>query len=574
MASIKGNNDKVQHILLELMVEQMYFTVPINIAVSFLVGIVIAPNFGVINVALWVIMGMTIGVGRVILFKRIMPNYLATQQYLKITKIIAGVLIIGGLHWGLAAWFFLDPQDPNIFLFVAVAILGMVSASLANLSAIPILWLLYTSTVFIFVVARMIVLENWPVVVMGCLFVFGLWGLSRQLGQQILASITKDFQNSELLEEIKKAKEKVEQTSLEKSRFMAATSHDLRQPLHAQGLLLAAMKGRIETDEQKNLLNKIIRSNKSLNLLFDSLLEISQLDANTIQVNKSHQSFFTLCEDLMSEFEPAAREKSLSLELVGNNCTVFSDPVLLKRIIRNLLSNAIKYTQHGGVILKLEHENEAVILSVIDTGIGIPESKYKAVFDEYVQLNNKTRDRNKGVGLGLALVKRMCALLKHRIELVSILDKGSCFTLTVPVGDSSKIVKVEKEYHLSNVKGLTIFVIDDEEPILDSMRILESDWECCFKLFSSFEQAQLFSQSDGSKPDVIVSDYRLSETMSGIDVITKLRTLYQCDIPALLISGDTDSKLLSEVQSSGLYMLHKPIDAEQLKAVIAILGNH
>jgi len=167
----------------------------------------------------------------------------------------------------------------------------------------------------------------------------------------------------------------------------------------------------------------------------------------------------------------------------------------------------------------------------------------------------------------------MCALLSYKIELDSILGKGSCFKLTVPLGDSSKIVKIEKKQRLSNVKGLTIFVIDDEEPVLDSMRILEPDWECRFKLFSSFEQAELFFQKNKSKPDVIVSDYRLSETMSGIDVITKLRTLYQHEIPSLLISGDTDSTLFSEVQSSGLYMLHKPIDAEKLKEVIAILAN-
>jgi len=242
-------------------------------------------------------------------------------------------------------------------------------------------------------------------------------------------------------------------------------------------------------------------------------------------------------------------------------------------MIRNLVSNAIKHTHEGGVTLKLEHNDDSAILAVIDTGIGIASSEHSAIFDEYVQLNNKTRDRNKGVGLGLALVKRMCALLGHNIEVESTLGKGSCFKLTIPIGESSKIAQIEKDHHVSSVKGLTVFVIDDEEPILDSMKALENDWECRFELFVSLADAQLFAKTHDIKPDVIVTDYRLADDITGIDVIERLRVLYHENIPALLISGDTDSRLLKEVQTSGQYMLHKPIDAEQLKAAISILGN-
>ena len=159
----------------------MYLTVPVNIAVSLLVGVVIASTFGTLNVVLWVALGILIGAGRVMLFKRIMPHYLSTHQYQRMTIIITLMLIIGGCHWGLAAWFFLDPQYPDIYLFVAIAILGMVSASLANLSALPTLWLVYAASVFTFVVAKMISLENWSVSIMSCIFIVGLWGLSRKI---------------------------------------------------------------------------------------------------------------------------------------------------------------------------------------------------------------------------------------------------------------------------------------------------------------------------------------------------------------------------------------------------------
>ena len=421
-------NPKCHHALLALMVEQMYLTVPINLAVSLLVSVVIAPTFGVLAVSLWFLMGAVIGIGRVLLFKQIIPTYLEAKQYKKITNIIAFALFLGGLHWGAAGWFFLDPQNSDIYLFVAVAILGMVSASLANLSALPYLWLMHAVTVFVFVIARMVSLNNWPVVVMSCLFVFGLWKLSKKLGEQILASITIDFKNAELLQEVEMAKAAVEKTSIEKSRFMAATSHDLRQPLHAQGLFLSAFKTHLTTQAQLDILDKVVQSNQALNSMFDSLLEISQLDANTIKVNRSHQSLMVLCEGLLSEFELFARDKGLTLTLEGDDCVVFSDPVLLKRVIRNLVSNAVKYTQKGSVTLQIDAGSQSVQLSIIDTGIGIVESELETVFDEYVQLNNKKRDRNKGVGLGLALVKKMCQLLDHDISVVSKLGNGTCFT--------------------------------------------------------------------------------------------------------------------------------------------------
>jgi len=483
-------NPKYRHVLLELMVEQMYLTVPINLAVSLLVSLVIAPTFGVLPVSIWFLVGVFIGVGRVLLFKQIIPPSLAAKQYKKITNIIGVMLFVGGLHWGAAGWFFLDSQNSNIYLFMAVAILGMVSASLANLSALPRLWLMYAVTIFAFVIARMISLNNWPVVVMSCLFIFGLWALSKKLGEQILASITKDFKNAELLQEVEIAKAKVEKTSIEKSRFMAAISHDLRQPLHAQGLFLYAMEEKLDKDEHKEILNKIILSNNELNSLFDSLLEISQLDAQTVKVNKSHQSLFSLCKNLITEYEQEAREKSISLDISGCDYTVFSDPVLLKRIIRNLLSNALKHTEQGSVKLNIEQAGDNVILSVIDTGIGIPQSEHQAIFDEYVQLNNKARDRSKGVGLGLALAKRICNLLGHTIEVQSSLGNGACFKLTVALGDANKIITQTQPIKTTKIEGLTIFVIDDEIEILESMKLLESSWSCQFELFSSMQELQ------------------------------------------------------------------------------------
>jgi len=566
-------NDKHQHALLELLVEQMYLTVPISLGVSLLVAIVVAPEFGTALTSIWFIYGLLVGVGRYIYFKKVMPKKMADSQYQTITRFIAFALFLAGLQWGFAGYFFVDPQHPNIYLFVAIAILGMVSASLSNLSVMPNLWLLFATTVFTFIIARMISLGNWSTVLMSIFFVLGLWALSRKLGQQISQSITMDFQNAELLAQVNKAKEVAEKNSLEKSRFLAATSHDLRQPLHAQGLYLAALKEQLNTQEQTSLLNKVNLSNQALNTLFESLLEISQLDANSVDVNCSHLPLIGLCQDIVTEFEPLADDKGLRIDLFKNDCTVFTDPVLFKRIIRNLLSNALKYTNEGGVTLEVEQANDVVILSIIDTGIGIPASEQETIFEEYVQLDNKKRDRLKGVGLGLALVQRMCKLLDHKINVVSEPGKGSCFSLTLPLGDPNKQIQAEHKTQTSSVQGLNIFVIDNDQSILDSMNTLQSDWQCNFELFSDVEQIEAFISNNDEIPDAIVSDYRLADDIDGIELITKIRNFYQKHIPALLISGDTDKDLFDQTQNSDLYLLHKPINAEKLKLAIAILAR-
>ena len=569
----KAMNPRFQHALLDLMVEQMYYTVPVAIMVSLLMGFVIAPTYGVLIVSLWVTFGVLIGIGRVVIFKRFMPAFLARQQYQLAINVIVLALVLSGLHWGAAAWFFLDPQNPDIYLFVAVVILGMVSASLANLSAFPYLWLLHSVIVFVFVIARMVFYDYWSGVIASVVFIGGLWGLSRKLGDQILSSITKDFENAQLLEEVNIAKEIAEQANVDKSRFMAATSHDLRQPLYAQSLLLAALKDQLTTDVQADIMIKLSQSNQALNSLFESLLEISQLDANTIKVNRSHQSLLDISEDLISEFEALAIERGLTLDLQGDDVAVWVDPILLKRIVRNLLSNALKYTQDGGAMLRIEQDHKSASLSVVDTGLGISESDQSRIFDEYVQLNNQARDRNKGVGLGLALVKRMCLLLDHEIKLTSTLGEGTCFSISLPLGDASKMVSIKTEASGLSVEGLTIFVIDDDIPILDSMRQLEPSWGCRFKLFSSILEVSSYIKNNNDRPDVIVSDYRLAGSVTGIDVINQCQAHYGADIPAMLITGDTDPELLSEIEHIGIHILHKPIDAEKLKAVLAILAN-
>ncbi len=399
----------------------------------------------------------------------------------------------------------------------------------------------------------------------------GLAPLCLYLGKQIEKSITLDLRNAELLEEVSEAKEKAVKANLAKSQFLASASHDLRQPLHAQGILLEALSLRLKDSEHSGLLEKTIQSNDALHSLFEALLEISQLDAGTITVNISHQSVTKICQQVIDEYQLIAQQKGLFIKLTGEDCTAMTDPILINRVLRNLLSNAIKFTQTGGVKIHVQCDNEKVFIRVSDTGIGIPLSKQQHIFDEYYQLDNKARDRTKGIGLGLALVRRMCELLRHDIQVESVVNKGTSFQLTLQVGDINKIITKQDESIADSIEHLKILLIDDEQPILDAMTVMLTDWSCYPRAFVNLTTAEKWIDENHYVPDLIISDYRLKDDITGLDAIRRLRKKLANDIPALLISGDTDPELLESIHRQDFYMLHKPLKATQLKKVIRVL---
>jgi len=282
---------KVEIALLELAATQIRQTLVTNIIASILVGFVLAPTFGVINVGLWVAAGIALSVARIRFAKTIELGDLIAKQYQSTLIRLQFSVFLSGLHWGSAGWFFLNPSYPDDYIFVYITIIGMVSASLTSLCAIHKFWVTFAITVFVCVIVRIGEISGWPIVVMSCVFMFGMLGLSKTLSKRISESIITSFENKDLLEDVRLAKDLADQSNLEKSRFMAAASHDLRQPLQAQGLLLEALKGQLKDDAQQELLAKINNSNNALNKLFGSLMEISQLDANTVTVNLSHQPF-------------------------------------------------------------------------------------------------------------------------------------------------------------------------------------------------------------------------------------------------------------------------------------------
>jgi two-component system, sensor histidine kinase len=345
------------------------------------------------------------------------------------------------------------------------------------------------------------------------------------------------------------------QESYAKSRFLAAASHDLRQPLHALGLFIAQLRGHMKSAEGSRLVERVDAAVLAMNELFNALLDISKLDAGVLAPN-------------IIEFPVAtAREKGLSFQLVGSSSWTRSDPILLERIVLNLVSNAVRYTPTGTVVVGCRRRGGRLDIEVWDSGPGIPEDQQRNIFGEFYRLAGD--NTHGGLGLGLAIVDRLCNLLGHPIRLVSTVGKGSRFSVTVPIAAArAQIAELPAQPVAVDVtRGKLVIVIDDDALVLHSMGGLLRNWGCHVVAAATPDEA-FVDLGPEDQPDLIICDYRLANGQSGIAAIADLRKVYGAAVPAFLISGDIAPERLREARESGHHLLHKPLGAMALRAMI------
>jgi signal transduction histidine kinase/CheY-like chemotaxis protein len=361
-----------------------------------------------------------------------------------------------------------------------------------------------------------------------------------------------------------------------KSRFLAAASHDLRQPLHALGLFVAQLRVRMSAAKQRWVVGRIDTALAAMNELFNALLDISKLDAGVLTPNITEFPMAKLLTQIESTFAGAVQEKGLSLRITGTAAWVRSDFILLERILLNLVSNAVRYTSHGGLLVGCRKRGGQLHIEVWDTGPGIPEDQRRKIFGEFYRLGEPDRDRRAGLGLGLAIVDRLSQLLDHPVELVSILGRGSRFSVAVPIvaartqmPELPALVRALPEIS----KGKLVVVIDDDPLVLDGMGSMLRSWGCRVVAGGSDSAALIGLASYDSPPDLIISDFCLLDGKTGIEVITRLRSEFCTEIPAFLISGDTNPEPLSEARASGFHLLHKPVDPMTLRAMLNQMLN-
>jgi signal transduction histidine kinase/integral membrane sensor domain MASE1 len=380
------------------------------------------------------------------------------------------------------------------------------------------------------------------------------------------------LENVRLFEALQASTRELDEANRAKSRFIAAASHDLRQPLHALGLFVARLQGRVKAAERSRIVEQIDASVAAMNELFNDLLDMSKLDSGVLAPNISEFPIAQLLERTESTFSAAARKKGLSLRIVRNSGWVRSDFILLERILLNLVSNAVRYTARGKVVVGCRLRGRHLRIDVFDRGPGIPEDEHISIFREFYQLGDPRRERQGGMGLGLAIVDRLCRLLKHEIDLASALGKGSRFSVLVPsVAARAWIVDPKDSVHPTpdSIGGKLVVVIDDDPLVLDSTGGLLRSWGCQVLTAGSARVALAGLADCNQSPDLIISDYQLSDGQTGIVAIEELRKSLNLPIPAFLISGDTAPERMREARTSGYHLLHKPVRPRALRAMLS-----
>lgn len=498
--------------------------------------------------------------------------------------------LVSGCLWGLAGILFIFPAYRQEELFVILVLVLVGTSAVADLSVyLPAFYAMILPILGMMAVRMLTAgtLVHWVIAIS----LFGGWGvllpLARHLNQVIRDSLALRFKSEALLQAVtrqkelaetararaEEAREAAERANLSKSRFLAAASHDLRQPLHALGLFVAALQSNIATPEGKRLVDNIQASVTAMEGLFNSLLDISRLDAGVITPHLRDVPIAPLLERIALDYRPAADGKGVAFRVRPCAAAVHTDPVLLERMLRNLVSNAIRYTQRGGVLVGCRRRGATVWFEVWDTGQGIPEDKREEIFQEFVQLHNPERDRNKGLGLGLAIVRRLATLLGYPIELHSRPGRGSMFRLAVPAGQLPKRKTRSLVDAVSGdlLAGACMLVIDDDPAVLQGMQELLATWGCKAICAESGQEAAQRLEAAECTPELVISDYRLRDGENGAEVIQQVQQVLGEMVPGILITGDTAPDRLREARDSGYMLLHKPVAPAKLRAALQSL---
>lgn len=367
-----------------------------------------------------------------------------------------------------------------------------------------------------------------------------------------------------------KAKENAEEVSASKSRFLAAASHDLRQPMQALAMFVEVLAGRRHDKESRDIIEKIQASSKSLESLLNSLLDISKLEADLVEPEVRRFTIGELTSRLAEEIKPLAERKGLTLMHVPSTLPVRSDPGLLDRILRNLLTNAVVHTESGRILFGCRRRGGELRIQVWDTGPGIPDGQKTRIFEEFYQGGKPEGGRNYGLGLGLSIVDRLVKLLDHRIEVSSEADKGSVFSVDVPIAETGApaVEPAASMITEGDATGALIVGIDDDPAVREALSLLLKSWGFEAVMAATEQEAHRWLSAEGRTPDLVIADYRVRRGDEGADAIQSIRRRWGEDIPGLLLTGETDPKRLNEATASGYQVVKKPIQPDKLKAVV------
>lgn len=379
---------------------------------------------------------------------------------------------------------------------------------------------------------------------------------------------------SKLNDQLANAKSVAEQANLSKTRFLASASHDLLQPLNAARLFTSALSGKVKNqDENYDLVNHIDSSLSAAEEILSTLLDMSKLDAGAYEPHYTVFNISELLGNLNTDFSVIAEDHNLELRTVVSNATVCSDHQLLRRVIQNFLSNAIRYTKEGRILLGCRKRRGKLRIEVWDTGLGIPEAQLLSIFEEFKRLNHGEPE-NKGLGLGLAIVDRICKMLNYELEVKSTPGKGSMFSITLPMLDVEQPAPTPQldnpvkrpPRSVVSLQGAEVFCIDNEPSILEGMRALLEGWGCLVHTGVTPEQAEKICVAH--PPEIILADYQLDEGKNGLDTMDMLRYRLGRKVPGILVTALNTDEVKEDARNRDYQILHKPLKPAALRAMI------
>ena len=487
---------------------------------------------------------------------------------------------IDGMAWGSLAWATLGTTSVAGTVLVVAVLAGVAGSSMTSLAPV---WQLFA----VFGISEGLVLAS-KLLTMGdpayatlafatLLYLATLVGQARNGTRAARRAIALRFENLELIERLRVESEHAqaatraaEEANLAKSKFLAAASHDLRQPIHAQGLFLEVLaRTPLTVAQQAALANARATWQASAEML-DTLLDFSRLEAGVVQPQNQVFALQPLLNRIENELAPQADVKGIVYRSRETQAVVDADPALVALILRNLVSNAIRYTERGGVLVGCRVRGAKVVVEVWDTGVGIEPAAHQDIFREFHQLGNAERDRRKGLGLGLAIAQGLARALGEQLTLASVPGRGSVFRLSLPL----KRVRVaatrpERAAPLGSFEDVRVLVIDDDETVRAGMQQLLQAWGCACDVADSIEEA--LDHARRRRPDMAIIDYRLREQRTGAGAASTLRAEFGDGLPVLLITGDTAPQRLREALASGVPLLHKPVVPSELHRAIRYL---